>query len=111
MNAADADIVRPRPRTSDRPHAIASNAKRLGALKQTHGTRSPVPCLLHGPLKRILVKDGNSGYADIVFFADAAAIDRVIEAEQNSEVCAAFFAIMDSDGTHTVYEVLKPYDR
>ncbi|MEV4416082.1 hypothetical protein [Catellatospora sp. NPDC049609] len=64
-----------------------------------------------GILKRILVKDGNGGYADIVFFADAAAIDRVIEAEQSSEVCAAFFAIMDEDGTHSVYEMLKTYER
>ena len=64
-----------------------------------------------GILRRILVKDGDGGYADIVFFTDAAAIDRVIEAEQSSEVCAAFFAIMEHDGTHTVYEVLKAYQR
>jgi hypothetical protein len=64
-----------------------------------------------GILQRILVKDGNGGYADIVFFADAAAIDRVIEAEQSSEVCAALFAIMDSDGAHSVYEMLKTYER
>jgi len=64
-----------------------------------------------GILKRILVKDGDGGYADIVLFADAAAIERVIEAEQQSEVCASFFAIMDSDGSHTVYEMLKTYPR
>ena len=63
-----------------------------------------------GILKRILVKDGDGGYADIVFFTDAAAIDRVIEAEQSSEVCAAFFAIMEDDGTHRVYEMLKTYE-
>ena len=33
-----------------------------------------------GILKRILVKDGEGGYADIVFFKDAAAIERVTEA-------------------------------
>ena len=64
-----------------------------------------------GILRRILVKDGDGGYADIVFFADAAAIDRVIDAEQSSEVCAAFFAILEDDGTHRVYEVLKTYER
>jgi hypothetical protein len=64
-----------------------------------------------GILKRILVKDGNGGYADIVFFTDAAAIDRVLDAEQNSEVCAAFFAIMHDDGTPKVYEALKTYQR
>ena len=64
-----------------------------------------------GVLKRILAKDGTGGYADIAFFTDAAAIDRVIEAEQSSEVCAAFFAIMADDGTPTVYEMLKTYER
>jgi hypothetical protein len=64
-----------------------------------------------GILRRILVKDGDGGYADIVFFADAAAIDRVLEAEQSSEVCAAFFAIIQDDGTHKMYEVLKTYQR
>jgi hypothetical protein len=63
-----------------------------------------------GILKRILVKDGDGGYADIVFFESAAAIDRVLEEEQRSDVCAAFFAIMDDDGSHRVYEALKTYD-
>jgi hypothetical protein len=63
-----------------------------------------------GILKRILVKDTSGGYADIVFFADLAALDRVVEAEQNSEVCAAFFSIMDDDGSHRVYQVLKTYE-
>jgi hypothetical protein len=62
-----------------------------------------------GILRRILVKDGESGYADIVFFADLAAIDRVLEAEQSSEVCATFFSLIDDDGSHRVYEVLKTY--
>ncbi len=64
-----------------------------------------------GVLTRMLVKDGDGGYADIVFFADAAAIDRVMEAEQTSEVCAAFFTILEDDGTHRVFEVLKAYQR
>ena len=64
-----------------------------------------------GILRRILVKDGDGGYADIVFFTDAAAIDRVVEAEQSSAVCAAFFDIMEDDGTHRVYETLRTYER
>lgn len=64
-----------------------------------------------GIVKRVLIKDGDTGgYADLVFFRDVESIQRVIEAEQNSDVCAAFFAIMDSDGSHHVYEVLKSYD-
>ena len=63
-----------------------------------------------GILKRILVKDGEGGYADIVFFDDAAAIDRVIQAEQNSDVCAAFFALIDDEDHPHVYEALKTYD-
>ena len=64
-----------------------------------------------GILKRILVKDGEGGYADIVFFNDAAAIDRVMEAEQNSDVCAAFFALIDDEDHPHIYEAVKTYDR
>jgi hypothetical protein len=62
-----------------------------------------------GILRRILVTDGEGGYADIVFFKDAAAIDRVIQAEQSSDVCAAFFALIDENHPYT-YEALKTYD-
>jgi len=62
-----------------------------------------------GIVRRILAKDGDTGYADIVFFRDAAAIHRVVEAEQESEVCAAFFSIMAGDQPHRVYQVLKTY--
>jgi hypothetical protein len=64
-----------------------------------------------GILKRIVVKDGEGGYADVVFFEDAAAIDRVTEAERNSDACAAFFAIMDDEeDAPRVYETLKSYE-
>ena len=63
-----------------------------------------------GIIRRVLVKDAEGGYADLVFFRDLDSIDRVIEAEQNSDVCAAFFSIMDGDGSHRVYEVLKSYE-
>jgi hypothetical protein len=56
------------------------------------------------------VKDGDGGYADLVYFRDLTAIDQVIEAEQNSDACAAFFSIMAGDGSHRVYEVLKAYE-
>jgi hypothetical protein len=63
-----------------------------------------------GILRRILVRDGEGGYADIVFFEDEQAIERALEAEQTSEVCAAFFSIMNDDGSHRVFEVLKTYE-
>lgn len=62
-----------------------------------------------GIVRRILVRDGAGGFADVVFFADEAAIARVVEAEQNSPVCAAFLSIMDGDDAHRVYEVIKSY--
>jgi hypothetical protein len=33
-----------------------------------------------------------------------------VEAERHSDVCAAFFSIMDDDGSHRVFEVLKTYE-
>jgi hypothetical protein len=62
-----------------------------------------------GILQRILVKDGDGGYADVVFFQDAASFDRVTEAEQNSNICATFFAIMDGEEVPRVYQALKTY--
>ena len=63
-----------------------------------------------GIIRRMLVKGTNpADYADIVYFADQEAIERVIEAERTSEVCAAFFSIMESDSYH-VYEVIKTYE-
>ncbi len=63
-----------------------------------------------GILRRILVRDGEGGYADIVFFEDEQAIEAALEAEQTSEVCAAFFSIMNDDASHRVFEVLKTYE-
>ena len=64
-----------------------------------------------GIIKRILVKDVSGGdYADIVFFSDLEAMDRVTEAERTSEVCAAFFSIMEGDDDYRSYEVVKTYE-
>ena len=62
-----------------------------------------------GIVRRILVKDGDGGFADVAFFEDETTIARVIEAEQSSEVCTAFFSIMEGDDAHRVYEVIKSY--
>jgi len=63
-----------------------------------------------GIIRRELVKDGDGGYADLVFFRDRQSLDHVIKAEQNSEACADFFSMMEGDGSYRVYEVLKSYE-
>lgn len=60
-----------------------------------------------GIIRRIVVKD-DAGYADVVFFEDAASIAQVMEAEKTSEACAALFSIMDG-GSHRLFEVIKTY--
>lgn len=62
-----------------------------------------------GIVRRVLVRDTNGGYADIVFFASKAAMERVIEAEQDDEVCARFMSLM-ADAGYSEFEVLKTYD-
>jgi hypothetical protein len=47
-----------------------------------------------GIVKRMLLKAKDGGYADLVFFENKAAADRVVEAESGSEDCHAFFSIM-----------------
>jgi hypothetical protein len=48
-----------------------------------------------GILRRILVKAKHGGYADLVFFEDKAAADRVAEAEATSEHCHALFQLLE----------------
>lgn len=66
--------------------------------------------VVHHPevLRRVLVADAAGGYADIVFFADEAAIGRVMEAEQASDVCREFMGLWDP-APPTVYSVLRTY--
>jgi hypothetical protein len=47
-----------------------------------------------GILRRILLKDGRGGYADLVFFESEEAFRRVAEAEATSEHCQALFQLM-----------------
>lgn len=46
-------------------------------------------------LRRVLVTDSGGQYADIVFFADEAAVEEVMAAEQTSEVCHQFMSLWD----------------
>lgn len=61
-----------------------------------------------GVLRRALVAQPDGGYADIVFFADEAAIEQVMAAEQTSEVCGAFLSLWE-DGDLAMLRVLHSY--
>ncbi|WP_210481551.1 hypothetical protein [Naasia sp. SYSU D00948] len=63
-----------------------------------------------GIVRRVLVRDGAGGYADLVFFESAEAMEKVIEAEQDDEVCARFSSIMVDGGEYRVFEVLRTYE-
>lgn len=64
-----------------------------------------------GILKRILLKGSNGDYADLVYFEDLNAIDRVVKAEKSHPSVGEFFNLMEEDsGEHLVYEVLKTYE-
>ena len=62
-----------------------------------------------GVLRRVLVTDAGGRYADIVFFADEAAVEEVMAAEQTSEVCHQFMSLWDGEEP-MVYKVLQPHD-
>jgi hypothetical protein len=51
----------------------------------------------------------DSRYADIVFFADEAAIAEVMAAEQDSEVCHQFMAMWD-DAEVAMWRVLQLHE-
>jgi hypothetical protein len=63
-----------------------------------------------GILRRVLVKDGRGGFADVVFFASEAAMARVMQAEQDCEAFAALLAITDGEEPPSIYEVIKTYE-
>lgn len=48
-----------------------------------------------GFLRRILLKDGRGGYADLVFFESEEQFRRVAEAEATSPHCQALFQLME----------------
>jgi hypothetical protein len=60
-------------------------------------------------LRRVLVSDSSGRYADIVFFADEAAVEEVIAAEQSSEVCHQFMSLWDGEEP-VVYRVVRTHD-
>lgn len=66
--------------------------------------------LQEGILRRALVRNPNGAYADIVFFDSQEAMERVMAAEQDDEVCARFMSLMEDDVEVIVYEVLKTYE-
>lgn len=62
-----------------------------------------------GVLRRVLVTDAGGRYADIVFFADEAAVAEVMAAEQTNEVCHEFMSLWDGEEP-TMYRVLQIHE-
>jgi len=62
-----------------------------------------------GVLRRVLVADAGGGYADIVFFADEAAVEEVMAAEQTSEVCHQFMSLWEGEEP-MMYRVLQTHE-
>ncbi len=48
-----------------------------------------------GIQKRLLLRAKDGGYADLVFFANKDAADRVVEAEKTSDACLDYFKVME----------------
>lgn len=63
-----------------------------------------------GILKRVVVRDGDGGYADLVFFTEPAAMERVMAAEQDSEVCASLMSMLEVTGEPRMFEVLQAFE-
>ncbi|AJQ94916.1 hypothetical protein [Gynuella sunshinyii] len=64
-----------------------------------------------GIIRRELVRRDNGQFMDIIQFKDRKSLEEVMAEEQQSEVCLAFFAIMDmSSDTHIeICESLNTY--
>lgn len=67
-----------------------------------------------GVLRRELVRKPDGDYLDIVQFRSAEDVGDIVEKEKKSEVCHAFFAVMDMtdmdmDAEMDMYETLATY--
>ncbi|KZL17930.1 hypothetical protein PsAD2_02807 [Pseudovibrio axinellae] len=64
-----------------------------------------------GILRRELVRKPDGTYLDVVKFRSANDMDVVIEKEKTSEICHAFFSVMDmTDEEFEVCQSLKTYE-
>jgi hypothetical protein len=69
-----------------------------------------------GILKRMLLRNADGHYADLVFFENRSEADRVCQLEQNSPECLEFFKIMqapaggDPDAGILAFENLRTYE-
>ena len=69
-----------------------------------------------GIIKRVFLKGKDGTYADLVFFEDKAAADRVAAAEQQGHpACQAFFELWEMDASKPdmgvlSFEELRTYD-
>jgi len=70
-----------------------------------------------GIIKRLLLRNKDGGYADLVFFETKEDADRVAEIEQTSQECLDFFTIMEApdpslpDMGVLSFQHLKTYER
>ncbi len=58
-----------------------------------------------GVLRRELVRKAEGKYIDIIQFKSQEHMNKVVELEQASEVCAEFFSIMQMDGEDEAMQV------
>jgi hypothetical protein len=49
-----------------------------------------------GIIKRLLLRGNHGDYADLVFFESKADADRVVEIEATSDICLAYFKVMEA---------------
>lgn len=69
-----------------------------------------------GIIKRLLLRGKNGDYADLVFFESKTDADRVVEIEATSEVCLAYFKVMEAPDANLrdmgvlSFEPLKTYE-
>ena len=60
-----------------------------------------------GILRRELVRRENGQFMDIIQFKDHDALQDVMQKEQRSEICQAFFALMDMEATEHSIEICQ----
>ena len=92
------------------PFKLTSGVTEDALITASAGFQRDFVAKQEGVTRRILARDTEGGYVDLVFFTDAAAMAAVLAAEENDPACATYMSLMDSDGTYHVYEALTVHE-
>ncbi|WP_428244375.1 hypothetical protein [Gynuella sp.] len=89
------------------PIKLAAGKTETELLTASERFQAEFVCHQPGIIRRELVRRDDGQFMDIIQFKDRKSLEDVMAEEQQSEVCMAFFAIMDMNATSANIEICE----